>query len=495
MANDIVNTYSDALFDLYKRLNLPSKKGSQNGWPYCQTETGLRVFQEAAEPHISGTTQSATSSSSPSPPPRLQSRPIWLQTFWPVWVGALVVICCVLALAWQAHRPAPANARLQPQDTEIAQTWREASPQLVQSLLAEVRVLNSNQAALATSQVQIGAGLATLSNIATQLAALASTQANATRGLAAAQTALAQETTNLVASLRQTFQQGLAKTASQSRADTVKLQTQVADVEASLRQTFQQGLTKTASQSHADTVKLQTQVADVEASLRQTFQQGLTKTASQSRADTLKLQTQVADVEASLRRTFKQELAEAASQSRADTVKLETQVAEVAASHRALLDRLSGPTNVLSLALALPGVRTKTFGNSILVTFDDGLFLHGTYFKPDAKSRLQVVANALAQASRHLRIEVIGCADDDCASKSRKARFEESLALERASAVVNYFIELGLFAPKRLAALSSRGTDRPFPSDTVQNRAKNRTAMLRISREEEPMTWYDEPAP
>jgi hypothetical protein len=61
--------------------------------------------------------------------------------------------------------------------------------------------------------------------------------------------------------------------------------------------------------------------------------------------------------------------------------------------------------------------------------------------------------------------------------------------------VVNYFIELGLFAPNRLAALSSGAANRPFPSDTVQNRAKNRTAMLRISTEEEPMKGYDEPAP
>ena len=396
MANDIVNTYSDALFNLYQRLNVSSQKGSQNGWPYCQTETGLRVFPEAAEPHISGTSQSVTSSSSPSPPPRLQGHPIWLQTFRPVGVGALVVICCVLALAWQAHWQAPAIARTQPHDTEIAKTWREAAQQLVESLLAEVRVLNSNQAALATSQVQIGAGLAKLGNLDTQLAALASTQASASRGLAAAQTALAQETTNLVASLRQTFQQGLA---------------------------------------------------------------------------------------------------EATSQSRADTEKLQTQIAEVAASHKALLDRLSGSTNVPNLAFALLGVRTKIYGNSILLTFDDGLFLRGTGFKPDAKSRLQAVARALAQVSTPLRIDVIGCADDDRVFKRWTARFEESLALERASAVVNYFIELGLFAPKRLAALSSRGTDRPFPSDTVQNRAKNRTAVLRISTEEKPLAGYDEPAP
>jgi flagellar motor protein MotB len=462
MADDIVSTYSDALFNLYNRLNVPCKKGSENGWPYCQTETGLRIFQEAAKSHINVTSQSAIESSSPAPPPRLRSRPIWVETVWPVCIGALVVICSVLALAWQAHRQALAYARLQHQDTEIAKMRREAEQQLLQGFLAEVGVLSSNQAALATSQAQIGVGLANLSIIDKQLAAFVSTQADACRELATAQTASAQQTTNLVASLRHTFQQGLAETVNQSRSDTAKVQTQVADLVASLRQTFQQGLAEAASQSRADTVKLLSQVADLVASLRQTLQQGL---------------------------------AEASNQSCADPVMLETRVAKVAAGHKAFLNRLSGPIDVSKLARALPGVRTKTLGNSILLTFDDGLFLHGTYFKPGAKSRLQVVAKALAQVSPHLRIEVIGCADDDCALKSWTARFEESLALDRAAAVVNYFIELGLFAPNRLAAVGSGGTNRPFPSDTAQDRAKNRTVLLGVSTEEKLMEGYYEPAP
>jgi flagellar motor protein MotB len=94
---------------------------------------------------------------------------------------------------------------------------------------------------------------------------------------------------------------------------------------------------------------------------------------------------------------------------------------------------------------------------------------------------LQAVAKALAQVSTPLRIEVIGCADDDRAFKGWTARFEESLALGRATAVVDYFIELGLFEPKRLAALSGGATNRPFPSDSAQNRARNRTAVLRLS--------------
>jgi flagellar motor protein MotB len=386
MASEIVNVYSDALFKAYNRPSIPINRGSQNGWPYFQTETLLRIFEEAAKPHISSTPRSANASSSPSPPSGLQSHPIWLQTVWPVCVAALVVVCCVLALGWSAHRQALANSRLQHQDAEIAKMWREAVQQVVQSHLAKERVLNGDEAAFATSHAQTQAGLEKLSYIDTQIAASASTQASAIRELTAAQKALAQETTDLMASLRQTVQQGLA---------------------------------------------------------------------------------------------------DAAGQRGADTMKLQTQVAELAASQKALLDRLSESTNVPNLALTVLGVKMKTFGNSILLTFDDGLFIHGTYFRPDAKSRLQVVAKALAQVSTPLRIEVIGCADDDRTFKSWTARFEESLALDRATAVVSYFIELGLFAPKRLAALSSGATNRPFPSDTAQNRAKNRTATLRISTDED----------
>ena len=447
MGNDIVNTYSDGLFELYNRANDLCRKGSQNGWPFCETETGLRVFQAAAAPHIGGTAPSATSSASPAPPPRPQTRPIWLQTAWPVGVGALVVVCCVLALAWEAHRQALAKVRLQKQDLEVVNTWREVGQQLVHSLTAELRVLNSNQTAFATSQAQIGAGLAEIGNTEMKLVALASTQASATRDLATAQTESAQEATNLVASLRQTFQQELAEAARQSHADTANL--------ASTQASATRDLAATQSALAQATTNLV-------ASLRQTFQQGIAKTASQSRADIAKLQTQIA---------------------------------EMAASHRALLERLSGPTNAPNLDLALPGVRTKTIGNSILITFDDGLFLHGACFKPDAKCRLQALAKALAQVSTPLRIEVIGCADDDRVFRGWTARFEESLALDRATAVVNYFIELGLFAPTRLAALSGDAANRPFPSDTDQNRARNRTVMLRVSTEAKPLAGQDEPAP
>ena len=368
MAKGIVNIFSDELFNLYSGLNVPCEKGAQNGWPFYQTETGLKVFQGAAEQHISGKAQSAASPSSASPAPGLRNRLIGLQTLWPVWFGAMLVICCVLGLAWQVRRRAQADIHLHDQYTDLAKTWGEAAQQFGQRLLAEVGALNSSQAAFATGQDQIIGGLAKLSVVDTELARLLASQADARRELAASQVALAQETTNLVASLGQTLQQRLAEAEGQNRADTMKLQAQIAEettnLVASLRQTLQQRLAEAEGQNRADTMKLQVQIAEettnLVASLRQTLQQGLAKVATQSRADTMKLQTQIAaeatNLVSSLRQAFQQGFAEATGQSRADAAKLQTQIADVAANCQALLDRVSGLTSVPGLGLALPGI-------------------------------------------------------------------------------------------------------------------------------------------
>ena len=121
-------------------------------------------------------------------------------------------------------------------------------------------------------------------------------------------------------------------------------------------------------------------------------------------------------------------------------------------------------------------------GKSILLTFDEGLFDHGTHLKLGAKSRLQIVAKNLAQIQEPLHIEVVGYADDDRTFLQWTAEWESSLSFERAKAVADYFIELGLFHYENVSAVSGNVRNRPFPSDSSQNRAKNRTVVLRIDR-------------
>jgi flagellar motor protein MotB len=134
-----------------------------------------------------------------------------------------------------------------------------------------------------------------------------------------------------------------------------------------------------------------------------------------------------------------------------------------------------------SVTLAVPGVSTSVSGKEIIVTFEDGIFDHGTHFKPGARDRLLAVGKALAGSAEPLEVKVVGYADDDRAFLKWTARWESALALERASAVVSYFIELGLFKPQKLLGVAGDSQKRPFASDSMQNRMRNRTVVLKVT--------------
>ena len=80
-----------------------------------------------------------------------------------------------------------------------------------------------------------------------------------------------------------------------------------------------------------------------------------------------------------------------------------------------------------------------------------------------------------------MQIAIIGYADDDRAFLKWTAQWESSLALDRASAVVGYFIALGLFEPYKLSGVAGDSQKRPFASDSIQSRLRSRTVVLRVS--------------
>jgi flagellar motor protein MotB len=138
-------------------------------------------------------------------------------------------------------------------------------------------------------------------------------------------------------------------------------------------------------------------------------------------------------------------------------------------------------TNPPGVNVAVPGVTASVSGREVAVVFEEGLFDHGTHLKLGARDRLLAVAKCLAQPPDPVQIKVVGFADDDRAFLKWTARWEAGLAQERASAVVGYFIGLGLFKPEQLLATSGAAT-RPFANDTEENRARNRTVVLQVSR-------------
>ncbi|HOK78582.1 MAG TPA: hypothetical protein PLW35_12790, partial [Verrucomicrobiota bacterium] len=92
-----------------------------------------------------------------------------------------------------------------------------------------------------------------------------------------------------------------------------------------------------------------------------------------------------------------------------------------------------------------------------------------------------VVGRAISQSPDAVRIEIVGYADDDRPLLKWTEQWESALAIERAAAVAEYYIGLGMFDPAQLAAVSGNPS-RPFQGKSANDRSRNRTAVLRISK-------------
>jgi flagellar motor protein MotB len=364
----------------------------------------------------------------------LQRRPAWLQTVWPLLVGVGVLVCAALILGWQSRRQASANIVLQQRVGEVVKAEAQSGQRQVESLLTEVAWLKAAQAQAAGHLVKLDSFGTKLDGWAAAQGAvsgqLAEIQA-ATKRLSATQEAQAQISSNQVDSLRRTFEQELAAT----------------------KDGFAQ------------------QLGIVQAEAKNVALQHLARAHA--------LSNQVAALRSVMDR--EQALIAELEQGRAATEKLQSDYRTLAASHETLQAQAGLATKPPNVTIAVAGVSTSVSGNVVEITFDEGLFDHGTHFRTGAKDQLLAVAKALSQSSEPRQIQVVGFADDDRAFLKWTAQWESSLALERASAVVDHFISLGLFQSQRLSAVAGDSQKRPFASDSIRNRMKNRTAILRLA--------------
>jgi hypothetical protein len=364
----------------------------------------------------------------------LQRRPVWLQTLWPLLVAVGVLVCGVLILGWQARRQAATNAILQQRVAEVVDAGGQSGRRQVESLLAEF-------ATLMTSQAQIAGHLGKLNESSTKLNVWAAEQGAVSGKLAGIQS----ETMQLAARLNSLAQ------ASSNHVDR-------------LRRAFDQELVA-AKDGFAQQVG--------------TLQAEAIKLAAQHDARAQAISNQVAALRIVLDR--ERSLTAEIEQRRTSAEKLQLDYHKLEASHETLMAHAWLAAKPPGVTIAVPGVTSSVSSNAIVVTFDEGLFDHGTHFRPGVKERLLAVAKALSHSVEPLQIQVIGYADDDRAILKWTALWESSLALNRASAVVDNLITTGLFIPCQILAVSGDSRQRPFVSDPVQNRLKNRTVVLKVS--------------
>lgn len=363
----------------------------------------------------------------------MQRRPIWLQMLWPMAVGFAVLSLAALILTWQAKQQSAASARLQDHVAAILMAGSQSNRQLAQAVLVEMQALKESQA-------QTEAGLARLSGFSTKL-----------DGWASAHEVLSGQLKELQShATRQTLQQEALVVASSNQMNTLRL-------------AFQQELGLAKGEFHQEVTRLQADGKKLAAQL-------------ESRAASLSNEFTALRLAVDRERALTAEI----EQRRIAGEKLQAEYRTLTASYEAMLAKAGQVKKAPTVTIAVPGVIASVLGSEFTVGFDDGLFDHGTHFKPGAKDRLLEVARVLGQSAEPLQIQVVGFADDDRAFFNWSAQWESSLALDRATAVVDHFIALGLFQPQKLSAASGGSQQRPFASDSVQNRSRNRTVVLKV---------------
>jgi flagellar motor protein MotB len=138
------------------------------------------------------------------------------------------------------------------------------------------------------------------------------------------------------------------------------------------------------------------------------------------------------------------------------------------------------------ISFGISGISTKKERDAIVLTFDSGLFRRGTLLRNDALHILEDLAKSLEAHVGKVHVTVIGYADSSpMPTESTSYRDNSSLALARSVAVVEILrskapLPSGMFS---LAGMGDIST--PFSNNSIINRLRNRTVLLKITKAEE----------
>jgi len=136
------------------------------------------------------------------------------------------------------------------------------------------------------------------------------------------------------------------------------------------------------------------------------------------------------------------------------------------------------PTN---LELEVDGVTARSIGNDTTLTFNSGLFSRSIRFQPGATDTLAAVAKKLSHLPNGSMVQIIGLADD-LVPATRRHFDNPTLALRRALMVAEYFRRNSNLSPRMISIRYPDLTQLPFPNDSLENRMRNRSVVIRISQ-------------
>jgi type VI secretion system protein ImpK len=126
-----------------------------------------------------------------------------------------------------------------------------------------------------------------------------------------------------------------------------------------------------------------------------------------------------------------------------------------------------------------PGIVTEKTPNQVSVNFRNGIFQHGITLRPDAKKEIVGLARQLRPYADSISITVVGCTDDLPVRANSQYRGNVALRLARANAVFLLLTKTAGLPETSLSIQSSPFT--PYPNDSPDNQARNRTVILRVA--------------
>ena len=135
------------------------------------------------------------------------------------------------------------------------------------------------------------------------------------------------------------------------------------------------------------------------------------------------------------------------------------------------------------LRLEVGGVSQRADGDALVLSFEDGLFQRGgAALSVKARDELSALGRQLEPYAGKVSVAVIGHTDDAAPRAGGQFRDNAALALARAVAVIEHLRATSRLPAEMFSAHGLGAASAPYPLDTPANRARNRTAVIRISR-------------
>jgi type VI secretion system protein ImpK len=161
--------------------------------------------------------------------------------------------------------------------------------------------------------------------------------------------------------------------------------------------------------------------------------------------------------------------------------------AEVVAPKPPVLKPVRQKAGSAAAAVAKPvelggkGMVVTTEGNEKVVVFESGVFASGTQLSREGVALLSNVGRQLAARAKNSSITVVGCTDNIPVSGKKEYKDNKTLGLLRAAAALQVLRSSSGVPTAAFKTVSHGAEWSPFPNDTAESRARNRTVVLRIS--------------